>query len=280
MISQNLIIRIVVSALAIPAVLWISYQGGAWLFGMVLCFSLIGIYEFLTQEKHKLNSLFFWMAIITVFLSFLLKTKHNLPGFSLNFYEFSPHYVLLIFFVVTAVLTAIKNEDPKILFEKHSRLVWGVAYITLLYPYVYLVGQGFGSVSGGDALLFLFALLWVGDTAAMGTGTLLGKHKLAPTVSPNKTVEGFVGGLCGAVAVAVIIHFTLLSQISLILLVICALGASLLGQLGDLVESMWKRSLGIKDSSGIIPGHGGLLDRFDSLLFAAPFVFYFFKFTL
>ena len=91
MISKNLIIRIVVSALAIPAVLWVSYQGGAWLFGMVLCFSLIGIYEFLTQEKYKLNSLFFWMAMVTVFLSFLLKTKHNLPGFSLNFYEFSPH---------------------------------------------------------------------------------------------------------------------------------------------------------------------------------------------
>jgi phosphatidate cytidylyltransferase len=124
-------------------------------------------------------------------------------------------------------------------------------------------------------LLFLFGLLWIGDTAAMGIGSWLGRHKLAPTVSPNKTVEGFIGGLAGAVAVGLLMHFWRLPQIGLGHILIIALGCSLFGQLGDLVESMWKRSLGIKDSSRVIPGHGGVLDRSDSLLFATPFMYFY-----
>jgi phosphatidate cytidylyltransferase len=127
--------------------------------------------------------------------------------------------------------------------------------------------------SGGDLLLFLFGVLWVGDTAAMGVGKWLGRHKLAPAVSPNKTVEGFIGGFVGALAVGLLMAFWKFGQLPLYHVLFMALGCSLFGQLGDLVESMWKRSLGIKDSSDIIPGHGGVLDRFDSLLFAAPFMY-------
>jgi phosphatidate cytidylyltransferase len=130
-------------------------------------------------------------------------------------------------------------------------------------------------VSGGDRLLFLFGLLWVGDTTAMWVGSALGRHKLAPTVSPNKTVEGFVGGILGALAIGVVMIFWRLDAIPWYHVLIIAFGCSIFGQLGDLVESMWKRSLGIKDSSAIIPGHGGVLDRFDSLLFAAPFMLFY-----
>ena len=150
----------------------------------------------------------------------------------------------------------------------------------MLYPYVYLVGSGQHQIMGtsiqsGDWLLFLFGLLWVGDTAAMGVGKWIGKHKLAPAVSPNKTVEGFFGGIVGAVVIGVIMYLWKFSDISFTHVLAIAVGCSVFGQLGDLVESMWKRSLGIKDSSAIIPGHGGVLDRFDSLLFAAPFMYYY-----
>ena len=91
-----------------------------------------------------------------------------------------------------------------------SRLTWGVLYICMFYPTVYGVSYVGGlstGFSGGDLLLFLFGLLWVGDTAAMGIGAWLGKHKLAPTVSPNKTIEGFIGGIVGAIAVGVLMYF-------------------------------------------------------------------------
>ena len=113
---------------------------------------------------------------------------------------------------------------------------------------------------------------------AMGVGKAIGRHKFAPTVSPNKTVEGFFGGLLGGIIVAVIMRLWLLSSFDWWVLIVAGLIVSLVGQLGDLVESMWKRSYGIKDSSAIIPGHGGVLDRFDSLLFAAPALYWFLKF--
>jgi phosphatidate cytidylyltransferase len=155
-----------------------------------------------------------------------------------------------------------------------------VVYVGLLYPIVYLVGSGIGPHSGGDLLLFLFGIIWVGDTAAMEIGRRIGKHKLSPSISPNKSVEGFVSGLIGAALIAVLLHFWKLESIPLYHLIIIALGCSLFGQLGDLVESMWKRSLNIKDSSTVIPGHGGVLDRFDSLLFAAPFLYAYFRIVL
>jgi phosphatidate cytidylyltransferase len=149
--------------------------------------------------------------------------------------------------------------------------MWGLAYVGFLYPIVYALDA---FARNGDLFFFLFGILWVGDTAAMAVGKNLGRHKLAPTVSPNKTVEGFVGGLIGAACIGVLMNFWLFPQAGLENLLLVAVGCSLFGQVGDLAESMWKRSLGIKDSSAIIPGHGGVLDRFDSLLFAAPFMYF------
>ena len=111
-------------------------------------------------------------------------------------------------------------------------------------------------------------------------GSRFGKHKLAPTVSPNKTVEGFIGGFVGAYLVAFIFKVFWLTDVPDWHFVAIGALIGLFGQLGDLVESLWKRSLGIKDSSAIIPGHGGVLDRFDSLLFAAPVLYLYLKYVL
>jgi phosphatidate cytidylyltransferase len=118
-------------------------------------------------------------------------------------------------------------------------------------------------------------VIWAGDAAAYYGGRALGRHKLAPIVSPNKTIEGSIAGLAGSILAGIVLGSWLLQrQISF--LVLASLAAATAGQLGDLVESALKRSAGVKDSSSLLPGHGGMLDRLDSLMFAAPVFFWFF----
>jgi len=275
--SRNLITRILVAVIFGPLIILICYMGGYWLFGMVALFALIGILEFLVNERYKADSIIFWLTIIGV--AVLLLSRLNVNGFTVDFMLPGGLVLVVLFFLVTGMIIATGKQSPSELFQKHSRLLWGLLYIGGLYPYVYLLGDHVDvkvfSLSGGDLLLFLFGILWVGDTAAMGIGSWLGKGKLAPAVSPNKTIAGFVGGILGALVVGVIMYFWKFDEISFIHVGVIAIGCSVFGQLGDLVESMWKRSLGVKDSSAVIPGHGGVLDRFDSLLFAAPFMYFY-----
>jgi len=284
-LSKNLITRIAVAAVGIPAVLWISYEGGWWLFGMLGLFMIIGSVELLMGEKVSPLSPLFWYSLLTVFAIYYLF------GFGLSF-NWQNYIVMLspvpfvFYLLITGMAISMGKKTSAELFERHTRLVWGVAYLGFLYSVVYAIGAsssnsmsiGWVAKGGGDSLLFLFGILWVGDTAAMGVGSWIGKHKLAPSVSPNKTVEGFVGGIAGAMLVGLLMMFWKFSQIEWYHVLIIAVGCSVFGQLGDLVESMWKRSLGLKDSSALIPGHGGVLDRFDSLLFAAPFMYAYFAY--
>ena len=132
------------------------------------------------------------------------------------------------------------------------------------------------SNTGGRLILALFLITWMGDTTAYFVGSLLGRHKLARHVSPKKSWEGAGGNLAGNVAAAFIIKGLVCTQWSVVDALAIGLLLGVAGQLGDLVESMWKRSAGVKDSNMghvAIPGHGGMLDRLDSLAFAAP-VFY------
>ncbi len=283
--SKNLLARIAVAAIAIPIILWICYSGDSWLFGMVAVFAIFGIAEFLINEGFQVTGFHFWLALLTVLAmlvsSYESNTGSQLLGLALPSFSF----LLLAYFLISGMFFGIGKRTPPELFKSHVRLTWGVLYIGMLYPFVYLLGSFHGQVVGthilgGDWLLFLFGLLWVGDTAAMGVGMWIGRTKLAPGVSPNKTVEGFIGGIVGAVVIGLIMYFWKFSEISFWHVFAIAIGCSIFGQLGDLVESMWKRSLGIKDSSAIIPGHGGVLDRFDSLLFAAPFMYYYKYFFL
>jgi len=130
--------------------------------------------------------------------------------------------------------------------------------------------------SGARFILALFLIVWLGDTGAYFLGSALGKHKLAPRVSPKKSWEGAVGNVLGNLAGAFIIRTWVCTQWSVVDAIAIALLLGLVGQLGDLAESTWKRSAGVKDSNmgGLgIPGHGGMLDRVDSLVFAAPMLY-------
>ena len=118
-------------------------------------------------------------------------------------------------------------------------------------------------------LLLLLGVVWVGDSAAFVVGSKYGRHKLAPTISPNKSWEGAAASLIGALIVALAWREFYAEETGLSL-VILAVVTSVIAQLGDLVESMLKRGAGVKDSGSLLPGHGGILDRFDALFFAAP----------
>ena len=128
---------------------------------------------------------------------------------------------------------------------------------------------------GPKYLYFLFAVIFLGDTGAYLFGKLLGRHKMSPLVSPNKTWEGCAGGLIVACAGAAAAQSLLLPSIGLLQTVLCGLLVHAVAQLSDPLESLFKRAVGVKDSSNILPGHGGFLDRIDSLILAGPF-FYFY----
>jgi len=263
--SRNLLIRTLVAVIFGPAIIYLCYLGDYWLFGMLMIFAAIGIGEYVWNLRICPSSVLFWLTMLftlaIVAVSILI--------------DFSSGLILLTgYFMCLGMILAIRNESPTELFRLNSALLWGAAYIGLLYPFPAYI-RNVSDSNGGHWLLFLFGTLWLSDTLAMGVGKWLGQRKLAPTVSPNKTVAGFIGGMLGGIVVAVIMHYWLLHEIAFWHLLIGGLLVSVVGQLGDLVESCWKRSYGIKDSSAIIPGHGGVLDRFDSLLFAAPALFWF-----
>lgn len=124
-------------------------------------------------------------------------------------------------------------------------------------------------------IFFLLLVTWASDTGAYYVGTLYGRHRLAPRISPKKTVEGLVGGFFGAIIVAYAARWWFLPELSNLDCLILATLLTITGLWGDLTESAMKRSVGMKDSGGILPGHGGMLDRLDSLLFTAPVFYYY-----
>jgi phosphatidate cytidylyltransferase len=126
---------------------------------------------------------------------------------------------------------------------------------------------------GWKLIFFLVLVVWLGDSGAYYFGKALGKHKLSPLISPKKTVEGMFGGMLVSIVTAVVIHFTFFPKFPLIHAMIAGVILSFCGVVGDLAESMWKRSAAVKDSGAILPGHGGFFDRFDSILFTAPILY-------
>jgi len=160
--------------------------------------------------------------------------------------------------------------------------VFGVLYVALLGGYIVAIrvipdegGPEEGRLPARLLTLF-FMIVFAGDTGAYYTGRAFGRHKLAPRVSPGKTVEGAIGGLAGNIAAVVIARYWFFPELALSTAIPLGLIMGLLGIVGDLCESMLKRGAQVKDAGKLIPGHGGLLDRLDSMLFNAPVLFYYY----
>jgi phosphatidate cytidylyltransferase len=152
--------------------------------------------------------------------------------------------------------------------RRFSAVAFGLLYCSVLLGFLVLLSR--------QEILVLLSIIWAGDSAAYYGGRALGKHKLAPAISPGKTVEGAIAGMLASVAAGILMGLWLLEESATNLFMVAILSA-LAGQVGDLVESAVKRSAGVKDSSALLPGHGGILDRLDSLIFAAPVFHLFFS---
>lgn len=151
----------------------------------------------------------------------------------------------------------------------------GVMYVAFLGGHLVAVRMGFNQARAAHLLSFFFLVIMGSDTGAYYTGRALGRHKLAPAISPGKTWEGAVGGMAASLLMAVLAHYWFFPELPLKWALPLAALMNVLGVLGDLTESALKRGAGAKDAAQILPGHGGLLDRLDSLLFNAPVLYYF-----
>lgn len=153
----------------------------------------------------------------------------------------------------------------------------GVFYIGWLLSYLVLLRL---LIDGPHYVFYIFGVIWLGDAAALVFGMLFGRQKLAPTLSPRKTIEGAVGGMLGSLCGATVAGRWLLGNFTLTQCLVVGFLLAVLGQLGDLSESLLKRSAGVKDSGILIPGHGGILDKVDGILFGAPALYYYILFVI
>ena len=161
---------------------------------------------------------------------------------------------------------------------------FGATLVGVLFGYLLrlrgLNDPPYGDETGSDLVFLLFLVVWSGDMAAYYVGTLVGRRPLAPRVSPRKTKEGALGGLLGSIAAAFVARAWFIRRLTVPDCLVLGASLAAVGLLGDLVESMLKRGAGVKDSAALVPGHGGILDRVDSLLYAAPVLYYYYLFAM
>ena len=205
-------------------------------------------------------------ALFTVFY-------FNEPG---KWLDFQMMQAVILVFTIGALTAAMLRGAP---FDKMimsvGATVLGVLYVVLLGGHLVAVRVGFSAPLSRHLLSFFFLVLMSADMAAYYGGMLFGSHKLAPTISPGKTWEGAIAGMMISLLAGALAHFWFFTELPLKLALPLAALMNVLGVLGDLTESALKRSAGAKDTANILPGHGGLLDRMDSLLFNAPVIYYF-----
>lgn len=268
--------RILTAIIGIPvAVFVINY--GEWVFAVtVSLLALLAWHEYYKAMREKQIKVSFSIGLTSIALLMACAWLGNME-------ETMFVLLLTIFFILAKVILA----QQKFTLSDAAYTFLGVNYVGVLFSYLLLLRfihgaalkTSFGTLSQGAAYLWLaFICTWASDTMAFFVGSLLGRHKLCPAISPGKTIEGAVGGLAGSIIGAII--FGVLFKIAFVHAVGIGLLVGLSAQLGDLVESSIKRFAGVKDSGNLLPGHGGVLDRFDSILFAVPIVYYYVRIIL
>jgi phosphatidate cytidylyltransferase len=182
--------------------------------------------------------------------------------------------LLLTSAVVLSLIGLLERRQKEGVFTGWVWTIAGILYIGWLLSYLVALR---GLDGGRNWVFFVLFVTWVSDTTAFLIGRRFGRHKLAPGVSPTKTWEGAIGGLCGAVVMSILFFSPTHFQLPLTYWQIVVLGilVSIFGQVGDLVESLLKRNMGVKDAGKLMPGHGGILDRIDSIIFAGVVVYYY-----
>lgn len=260
MFTKRLISSIILVILAII----VLCRGGALLYGLMLAISLIGMFELYRVMKIEKKALGI-VGYLTAVSYYLLVWFDG------------QHYVTLMAIAALMVLMALYVFTfPRYKTEEVTVAFFGIFYVAVMLSYLYQVR----AMTDGIYLVWLIVISsWGCDTCAYCTGMLFGKHKLVPVLSPKKTIEGAVGGAVGALLLGLLFAFlfgdntTELGNPYLTCAWSCFI-AALISQVGDLAASAIKRNHEIKDYGHLIPGHGGILDRFDSVLFTAPAIYF------
>ena len=263
---SNLAMRLATAAVCVPIILGLLYPAPPWAFYLlVVAVALVGMREFfgMTHPGDKTSQGF--GVAISAAASVAIYMGGEDPRVVATVLVTVP---LLGPLFTLARLGAIESAALRA-----CALGFGPLYIVVPLTLLALMRRTLGDV-GSNVVLLCLGLSWFADTCAYFAGRFLGRHKLYPSVSPKKTVEGAVGGLLGSVAFALLGSFFFLrGHLPVAHAIPLALVGGALGQAGDLAESLLKRSIGIKDSGDIVPGHGGILDRVDALLVTAVVVF-------
>ncbi len=261
---SNLTIRVLTAAVASPVLLANLYWGPGWSwYGLVLAATLIAGWEFfhMTHPADRVAQVVGTALCASV--SFVLWFGTHSVAALLS--------MVLLLPTVAVILALARLGTIPTAAARMTATAFGPLWIGTLTSLA-LLRRDFGSQGPGYVLLALL-YAWLADTSAYFAGRFFGRHKLYEAVSPKKTIEGFVGGLAGALLGGLLAHFWYLPTLAIEDAVGLALLVGALGQAGDLGESLLKRSVGIKDSGGIVPGHGGLLDRVDALFITSSLVY-------
>lgn len=183
--------------------------------------------------------------------------------------------ILIALTIGTLIAATLRGAPFDKMIASSAATILGVLYVVFLGGHLVAVRTGFKQTLSAHLLSFFFLVIMGSDTGAYYVGRLLGKHKLAPSISPGKTWEGVAGAFAASLSMATLAHFWFFKELPLKLALSLAAVMTVAGIFGDLTESALKRGAGTKDAAKILPGHGGVLDRLDSLLFNAPVIYYF-----
>ena len=266
--------RIISGVIGIALATIVIQMGGVVFNAFVLILALIGWREYVSAFSNMEVVIERYLGALTIFAMWALATQSH---FNLIF----PIALLGILLVFSKTVFCHRTFNV----QQACYTVAGICYVGFTFIHLRLLrafGNGVmlnspvGNMDLGCGLIWIALIgTWSSDTFAYFSGYLFGKHKLCPEVSPKKTIEGFIGGVLGTMLTVTLVGSSLgFAAASMTALGLCI---ALAATIGDLVESAIKRYVGIKDSGNLIPGHGGVLDRFDSVMFTVPFVYYFMK---
>jgi len=271
MAISNTATRVIVSIFAIPLIVLASYFGSYYFFFFTLAIGLISYYEFSGIVKKNIANANLWFGLFAVCIIIANQFYHTV--------DFIP--LLFIIILLLLMIELFRNKGSVV--KNLGATFLGITYIGLFSSALIAIREFYPNTNdlyfrGGYVIISMLTTIWVCDSAAFFGGNALGKHKLFSRISPNKSWEGSLFGFVFAILTMLLAKLVVLDFLSWTNVIVLGIIIGIIGQLGDLVESSIKRDAGVKDSSSIIPGHGGIFDRFDSLLFSAPAVWLYLKY--
>jgi phosphatidate cytidylyltransferase len=254
--------REITAAVLAPLVIWLIGWAPDYAYNAAIALiAVLAMYEFLDLGRHKGYQV---PIPLCVAIMLVIMAAFVIEDLSVEFGMFAA----LLIIPASYVFSKNPLEDS---LPSSAIAVLATTYVGMLSGSLIRLRHDFPV--GWKLIFFLLLVVWLGDSGAYYVGKSFGKHKLSPRISPKKTIEGLAGGITASIITAVVIHFTFFPEFPLVHAIIAGMILSFAGVVGDLAESMWKRSADVKDSGTLLPGHGGFLDRFDSILFTAPILY-------